>query len=98
MSMILLASCSQKAEKEFEYSVDKFADVEILRYKVNNFDSLTLNQKLLVYYLSEAAIEGRDILYDQNHRNNLTIRRLLEAVYENYQGDKTVADFQAMTT
>ena len=97
MSMILLASCSQKAEKEFEYSVDKFADVEILRYKVNNFDSLTLNQKLLVYYLSEAAIEGRDILYDQNHRNNLTIRRLLEAIYENYQGDKSSADFQAMT-
>ncbi|MDO9635005.1 MAG: dihydrofolate reductase [Paludibacter sp.] len=97
MSMILLASCSQKVEKEFEYSVDKFADVEILRYKVNNFDSLSLDQKLLVYYLSEAAIEGRDILYDQNHRNNLTIRRLLEAVYENYQGDKTAADFQAMT-
>lgn len=97
MSMILLASCSQKAEKEFEYSVDKFADVEILRYKVNNFESLTLNQKLLVYYLSQAAIEGRDILYDQNHRNNLTIRRLLEAIYENYPGDKNSADFQAMT-
>lgn len=94
MSIILLASCSQNKEREFVYSVDKFADVEILRYKVNNFDELTLNQKLLVYYLSEAALEGRDILYDQNHKHNLTIRRLLEAVYENYAGDKETADFK----
>lgn len=94
MSIILLASCGQNKKQEFVYSVDKFADVEILRYKVNNFDELTLNQKLLVYYLSEAALEGRDILYDQNHKHNLTIRRLLEAVYENYAGDKETADFK----
>lgn len=90
---LLASSCSQNKKQEFVYSVDKFADVEILRYKVNNFDELTLNQKLLVYYLSEAALEGRDILYDQNHKHNLTIRRLLEAVYENYAGDKETADF-----
>lgn len=97
MSIILLASsCGQNKEQEFVYSVDKFADVEILRYKVNNFDQLSLNQKLLVYYLSEAALEGRDILYDQNHKNNLTIRRLLESVYQNYTGDKTSVDFKNM--
>lgn len=97
MSIILLASsCGQNKEQEFVYSVDKFADVEILRYKVNNFDQLSLNQKLLVYYLSEAALEGRDILYDQNHKNNLTIRRLLESVYQNYSGDKTSVDFKNM--
>ena len=96
MSMIILASCGQKGDQAFVYSVDKFADVEILRYKVNNFEELTLNQKLLIYYLSEAALEGRDILFDQNHRNNLTIRRLFEAVYENYTGDKTADDFKNM--
>jgi dipeptidyl-peptidase III len=99
MSMILLASCGQKTtEKEFVYSVDKFADVEILRYKVTDFDKLTLNQKLLIYYLSEAAIEGRDILYDQNHKNNLTIRRMLEAVYVNYAGDKKNKEFKSLET
>lgn len=99
MSMILLASCGQKnTEGEFKYSVDKFADVEILRYKVTGFENLSLNQKLLVYYLSEAAIEGRDILYDQNHKNNLTIRRMLEAVYVNYKGDKNTEEFKSLET
>jgi dipeptidyl-peptidase III len=96
MSMIILASCGQKGKQEFVYSVDKFADVEILRYQVNNFEELTLNQKLLIYYLSEAALEGRDILFDQNHKNNLTIRRLLEAVYQNYAGEKSAEDFKNM--
>lgn len=97
MSIILLASsCGQNKEQEFVYSVDKFADVEILRYKVNNFDQLSLNQKLLVYYLSEAALEGRDILYDQNHKHNLTIRRMLEAVYQYYTGNKTSDEFKNM--
>lgn len=99
MSMILLAGCGQnKTEDEFVYSVDKFADVEILRYKVSGFENLSLNQKLLIYYLSEAAIEGRDILYDQNHKNNLTIRRMFEAVFVNYAGDKNSDDFKALET
>jgi len=99
MSSLMLAACGQQQkEADFQYEVDRFADVQILRYKVNNFDQLTLNQKLLVYYLSEAAIEGRDILFDQNHKNNLTIRRLLEVVYASYQGDKSSADFSALTT
>lgn len=96
MSLILLASCSPKQKDDFQYSVDRFADIEILRYKVPDFDQLSLNQKLLVYYLSQAAVEGRDILYDQNHKNNLTIRRMLEAVYLNYAGDKNSKDFRQM--
>lgn len=99
MTGLLLAACGQQQkEADFQYEVDRFADVQILRYKVNNFDQLSLNQKMLVYYLSQAALEGRDILFDQNHKNNLSIRRLLEAVYVNYTGDKTAADFEAMTT
>ena len=99
MSSVLLAACSQQpAPDDFNYEVDRFADVQILRYKVNNFDKLTLNQKLLVYYLSQAAIEGRDILYDQNHKNNLAIRKMLEAVYVNYKGNRNSAEFEALTT
>lgn len=99
MTGLLLAACGQQQkEADFQYEVDRFADVQILRYKVNNFDQLSLNQKMLVYYLSQAALEGRDILFDQNHKHNLSIRRLLEAVYVNYTGDKTAADFEAMTT
>lgn len=99
MSSVLLAACSQQPTGEdFNYEVDRFADVQILRYKVNNFEQLSLNQKLLVYYLSQAAVEGRDILYDQNHKNNLAIRKMLEAVYVNYKGDRNSADFEAMTT
>jgi dipeptidyl-peptidase-3 len=95
MSIFLLTSCANKqSQDEFKYKVDRFADIEILRYKVTNFDDLTLNQKLLIYYLSEAALEGRDILFDQNHRNNLTIRRLLEAVYLNFNEDKNSDDFK----
>lgn len=99
MTGLLLAACGQQQkEADFQYEVDRFADVQILRYKVNNFDQLSLNQKMLVYYLSQAALEGRDILFDQNHKHNLSIRRLLEAVYVNYTGDKAAADFEAMTT
>ena len=77
----LLCGC-QKKEKSFQYNVDKFYDLEILRYDVPEFDQLTLQQKQLVYCLSEAALWGRDILYDQNGRYNLRIRRTCEALYE----------------
>lgn len=82
----------------FKFSVDKFADIEILRYRVPDFEKLTLKQKELVYYLTQAALEGRDIIYDQNNKYNLTIRRTLEAVYENYKGDRNSKDFQKLTT
>lgn len=84
--------------EDFNYQVDKFADVEILRYRVPDFEQLTLKQKEMIYYLTQAALEGRDILYDQNHKNNLTIRRTLEAVYENYKGDRNSEEFAALTT
>lgn len=80
----------------FEYTVDRFADLQLLRYRVNGFDDLSLRQKTLVYYLSEAALEGRDILFDQNGKYNLRIRRLLEAVYTGYQGDRTTDGFRAL--
>lgn len=79
--------------KKFEYHVESFADLQILRYEVKDFESLTLPQKQLIYYLQEAALEGRDILFDQNGRYNLRIRQMLEAVYINYKGDRTSPDF-----
>ncbi len=102
MTTVLLACSSQKsatpAIEDFTYSVDKFADIEILRYRVPDFESLSLKQKELIYYLNQAALEGRDILYDQNNKYNLFIRRTLEAVYVNYKGDRNSEDFQNLTT
>lgn len=99
MSVLMLVGCgSQKADEKFEYTVDRFADIEILRYKVNQFESLPLEKKLLIYYLSEAALEGRDILFDQNHKHNLTIRRTLEAIFEHADIDREDAEFKHFTT
>ena len=100
-AMSLLTACGgapktpAEAEK-FDYTVEQFADLQILRYRVPEFESLSLKQKELVYYLTEAALQGRDILFDQNGKYNLRIRRMLEAVYTGYTGDKTAADFKAM--
>ena len=97
----ILASCggakttTAEADK-FDYTVEQFADLQILRYKVPEFETLTLKQKELVYYLTQAALEGRDILFDQNGKYNLRIRRMLEAVYTHYQGDKSTSDFKNM--
>lgn len=82
----------------FEYKVDSFADIEILRYPVSGFNNLSLKQKELIYYLSQAALEGRDILWDQHNRYNLTIRRVAEGVYENYMGDKSTDDWNHFET
>ena len=91
-----LTSCNDMAqEQEFNYVVDRFADIEVLRYKVPEFENLTLQQKKLIYFLSEAAIVGRDILTDQNCKYNLEIRTLLENIYQNYNGDKESNDFKA---
>ncbi len=76
--------------------MEQFADLQILRYRVPGFEDLSLKQKELVYYLTEAALQGRDILFDQNGKYNLTIRRMLEAVYTGYKGDKNTPDFKAM--
>lgn len=79
----------------FNYSVDRFADIEIIRYQVPGFDNLPLQQKELIYFLSEASHVGRDILFDQNCKWNLSIRRSLEAIFENYKGNKKIADYIA---
>ena len=97
----LLTTCSgsktttAEADK-FDYTVEQFADLQILRYRVPGFENLSLQQKELVYYLTEAALQGRDILFDQNGKYNLRIRRTLEAVYTGYKGDKNTPDFKAM--
>ena len=81
--------------KPFDYNVDKFADIEVLRYQVPDFDKLSPNQKKFVYYLTEAAQWGRDILWDQNCEINLELRPVLESIYVNYKGDKNSADWKA---
>lgn len=75
-------------EEGFEYTDEQFADIQMLRFKVEGFEQLTLKQKLFVYYLQEAALEGRDILFDQNGRYNLRIRSVLEAIYTDFEGDR----------
>lgn len=94
---ILTTSCTNTAQKasDFDYNVDRFADIEVLRYKVPGFEDLSLNQKKLIYFLNEAALQGRDILFDQNGKYNLVIRQTLEAVYTNFNGDKESAEFKA---
>ena len=95
MSLLTFACTSKEQKEEFNYVVDSFADMQILRYQVPELENLTIKQKELVYYLTEAALHGRDILYDQNGKYNLLVRRTLEAIYENYKGDKTSSDFIA---
>ncbi len=101
MSTIFL-SCSTDEKKEesdipkddFNYLLEQFADLKIMRYKVPKFEKLPLQQKKLLYYLSQAALAGRDIIFDQNYKHNLAIKRTLEEVVKNYKGDRTSKDFQ----
>jgi dipeptidyl-peptidase-3 len=96
--MILTSFSNKAAAKDgagdFKYEVDEFADLQILRYQVPDFNLLSLQEKQMIYYLSQAAIEGRDILFDQNNKYNLAIRRTLEAIYQNYKGDKSSNDYK----
>ena len=100
MTTMLLTACgtSQKetVQDDFDYTVEQFADLQILRYQVKGFENLTLKQKELVYYLSQAALQGRDILFDQNGKYNLIIRKMLETVYTDYQGDRKDSNFVNM--
>ncbi|MGB5459040.1 MAG: dihydrofolate reductase, partial [Eudoraea sp.] len=102
--VLLLWSCKQKVmpeetalvtEKEFEYVVDQFADLRILRYQVPGFEDLTLKEKKLVYYLTQAGLAGRDIIWDQNYRHNLKIRTALENIYTTFEGDKSTFDWNS---
>lgn len=88
---------TDEQEIPFSYNDERFADLQMLRYRVHGFEQLTPAQKVLVYYLSEAALTGRDILWDQNGRYNLRIRRMLETLYTDYTGDREGPDFEALT-
>jgi dipeptidyl-peptidase-3 len=96
-----MVSCSTSEPKSevkeggFQFFLEQFSDIKILRYPVLGFEELSLAQKEMIYYLSQAAIEGRDIIFDQNNKHNLAIRRTLEAIYENYQGDKSGDEYKA---
>ena len=101
MGAMTLVACNQEKEKvedQFNYTVEQFADLQLLRFKVHGFEELPLKQKELVYYLSEAALQGRDILFDQNGKYNLIIRKMLEVVYTDYQGDRSDANFKNFET
>lgn len=84
------------AQNGFNYNVDRFADIEVLRYQVPGFEELSLKQKKLVYFLTEAALQGRDILFDQNGKYNLVIRTTLENIYTSYKGDRSSKDFKGL--
>ncbi|MDI6697603.1 MAG: dihydrofolate reductase [Candidatus Saccharicenans sp.] len=103
LAMVLLgivacytAGCRKPAEtrQTFKWEIDRFADIRILRYQVPGFEQLTPRQKELIYYLSEAALWGRDIIFDQNYKHNLKIRKTLDAIVEGYQGDRTTPDWE----
>jgi dipeptidyl-peptidase-3 len=99
----LLWSCQEKTKKlepvakteqQYESLVDQFADVKVLRYQIPGFDEITLKEKQLVYYMTQAGLAGRDIMWDQNYRHNLKIRKALENVYSSFSGDKATDDWQ----
>lgn len=98
LSMHSLTSQATPEKSDPSYFLEQFADLRILRYTIPDFDKLTLEQKMLAYYLSEAARAGRDIYWDQNYRHNLTIRRLLEQVVQSYKGDKSTDAFTKFMT
>ncbi|WP_179320681.1 dipeptidyl-peptidase 3 family protein [Winogradskyella helgolandensis] len=101
---LILVSCKNEAneaptetvevtETDFSFNVEEFADIKILRYQIPGWENLSLKEQKLVYYLTQAGLEGRDIMWDQNYRHNLKIRHALENIYTNYEGDKTTDDW-----
>ena len=101
----LLVSCKKEEDKKvdetkntvetpFDYVAEQFADIKVLRYRIPNWDNLTLKEKELVYYLTQAGTAGRDIMWDQNYKHNLKIRHALEQIYQNYSGDKQSKDWE----
>ena len=95
---LLAGACTEKkAEEPFRYTVDSFADLKVMRYQVPGWENLTLRQKEYAYHLAEAAKYGRDILWDQNCKDNLRVRHAVEAILEKYEGDRECKDFQDFT-
>ncbi len=100
ISALVAAGCAseRQSQSDFQYSDERFADLQMLRYKVEGFENLSLKQKTFIYYLQEAALWGRDILWDQNGKYNLRIRKVLEEVYQQYEGDQNDENYQAFVT
>ena len=96
VTAVALTSCCGASKSEAPWIVDRFDDIKVIRYEVPGFEQLPLAEKELVYYLAEAAKCGRDILFDQNFKYNLAVRRTLETVYENYRGDRSAAEWKAL--
>ena len=92
------AEVAEVTTEEFNYQVDQFADLKILRYQIPGFEELSLDKQKLVYYLTQAGLEGRDIMWAQNYRHNLEIRSALENIYTKYEGDKSSADWNNFKT
>ena len=90
-------TAGEQQDKDFRYLIDEFADLKIMRYQIPGWDELTLQQKEYVYHLGEAAKYGRDILWDQHCKYNLPVRKVLECIFENYDGDRDCKDFQDFT-
>ena len=84
--------------EKFDYNVTQFEDIKILRYQIPSWENLSLKEQKLVYYLTQAGLEGRDIMWDQNYRHNLAIRKAFETIYTGYKGDKSTADWKHFET
>lgn len=105
LASVILSSCGDsmqdssttqsEQQEEFNYFVEDFADIKILRYQIQGWEDLTLKEQKLVYYLTEAGLAGRDIIWDQNYRHNLKIREALETIYAGYDGDRFSEDWKA---
>ncbi|MFN5370193.1 MAG: dipeptidyl-peptidase 3 family protein [Bacteroidia bacterium] len=95
---MLAIQLNAQTTKPFQVEAERFADIQVLRYEIPGFEKLSAKQKELAYYLYEAALCGRDIIWDQKYKNNLTIRKTLEAIWEGYTGDRKSADFQKFET
>jgi dipeptidyl-peptidase-3 len=91
----VMEESKEAIETKFNYNVEQFADIKILRYQIPGWENLSLDEQKLVYYLVEAGLAGRDIMWDQNYRHNLKIRKALESIYTNYSGDKTTNNWKA---
>ncbi|MFM2048333.1 MAG: hypothetical protein RI955_881, partial [Bacteroidota bacterium] len=83
-----------KTEENFEVAAESFADLQLLRYQIPGFNELSLQQKTLAYYLYEAALSGRDIIYDQKSKDGILLRKTIENIYGTYSGDKSSADWK----
>ncbi|MFT7285684.1 MAG: dipeptidyl-peptidase-3, partial [Nonlabens sp.] len=107
LAVVLAFSCQEqtkeqqgtnKQEIEFNYKVTEFADIGVLRYQIPGWEELNLQQQKLVYYLTQAGLSGRDITWDQNYRHNLAVRKGLEEIYTNYEGDKSTVEWKQFET